>query len=322
MTDRLGVLSSTRFVVDHAAHVAIRDDCLARLCAKLASGDFTVPAWNKELHFHDPADGEASAMYVLLLDSLNFCFWGEPRWQVEYRGQHLDGYWALAASLRRAAEEGIPIFEARYLSQMTADGLRCILRGTHDIPLFAERLAHVTELGSGLLALYGGKASALVESAQQDAVSLVQRVVTHFPSFNDVAGYQGRCVRFFKRAQILVADLAGSFGGQGLGAFRNLEELTAFADYKLPQILRSFGILAYSEPLARKVDERSEIAAGSDEEVEIRAHTVWAVELMRRHLAERGCVALPYQIDWWLWEASQRLSSQVQPYHRTRTAFY
>ena len=76
--------------------------------------------------------------------------------------------------------------------------------------------------------------------------------------------------------------------------------------------------------LARRVDARERLWPGSAEEVEIRAHTVWAVELMRGRAAWRtvGQSYAAYQIDWWLWECSQHLTGDVRPYHRTRTIFY
>jgi hypothetical protein len=100
-----------------------------------------------------------------------------------------------------------------------------------------------------------------------------------------------------------------------------LNELTAFADYKLPQLLRNVGILRYAVPLAEKIDNQVPLAAGSEEEVEIRGNTVWAVELMGQELDALGLRLPSYQIDWMLWYASQD-SKHMKPYHRTRTIYY
>ena len=71
-----------------------------------------------------------------------------------------------------------------------------------------------------------------------------------------MATYQGRKVYFYKRAQIFATDLHAAFGSKGWGRFEDLDELTAFADYKLPQVLRHVGILCYAEQLAHKVDQK------------------------------------------------------------------
>jgi hypothetical protein len=150
----------------------------------------------------------------------------------------------------------------------------------------------------------------------------VDRVTRLFPSFNDVTTFQGSEVRFYKRAQILIADLSGAFGGQGLGGFDDLETLTAFADYKVPQVLRRFGVIDYDETLTAKIDRRELLAPGSVEEIEIRAATIWGCELIRRALAARGTHLRAFEIDWALWFAGQSLPPDERPYHRTLTVFY
>ncbi len=41
--------------------------------------------------------------------------------------------------------------------------------------------------------------------------------------------------------------------GQGLGRFEDISQLTMFADYRVPVVLRQMGILVYSDQLAHKV---------------------------------------------------------------------
>lgn len=79
-------------------------------------------------------------------------------------------------------------------------------------------------------------------------------IVTNFSGFRDEAIYDGRQVFFYKRAQILVADLVGVYQDLGQEPFKNKAELTMFADYRVPQILRHVGIFEYSEELATKID--------------------------------------------------------------------
>ena len=116
--------------------------------------------------------------------------------------------------------------------------------------------------------------------------------------------------------------LCGRFGGQSYGTFRDLGALTIFADYKLPQMLRRFGALAYDDDLALRVDAREEIPPGSREEVEIRTATVWACELIRRVCAGTLSDVTAPQIDAALWHLGQRKTPDERPYHRTRTIYY
>ena len=54
-----------------------------------------------------------------------------------------------------------------------------------------------------------------------------------------------------------------------------------FADYKVPQILFHLGILKLNSGLEDKLNSKKIIPHGSDEEVEIRAATIVAVEKLK-----------------------------------------
>jgi hypothetical protein len=324
--DPLGVLRSTLPVVEQARQVRLDLERIEALAARWAQGGWRLPPWYTELHFNDGT--ERTLNWMLLVDAMNFCFWGEPgqpRWAVEYKGETYNGYMAEAASLMRALDEGFPVWDAAYLADLREADLRQVFRpapGTPEIPLFQERLANSREVGRVLLERYGGQFARAVEAAGRNAVALAWRIIEDFPSFNDVSTYAGAEARFYKRAQICVADIAGTFGGEGWGALSDLDQLTIFADYKLPQVLRHEGILVYSVDLAERIDRLELLPPGSPAEVEIRAATIWAGELLRRVLGAHGIAALASEIDYYLWTVSQTMPADVRPYHRTRTIYY
>jgi len=319
-SDSLGVLATTRHVVDLATGVRINAPATEALAQQIARHDLTPAVWDRALHWSGAP--EATANYILVLDSLNFCFWGEPRWIVTYQGRRYNGYAALAAALTRALEHHHPLTDAGYLAQIDESELATILAGEAPIPLLTERVENLREVGRVLQAHYDGQFGNLIRESGGSAVELVRRVVDAFPSFRDVATYTGAEVHFYKRAQILASDLHGAFDGKGLGTFHDLDQLTAFADYKVPQVLRELGVLRYSAELSALVDARVELAPGSLFEVEIRAATIWAVEELRRALRQRDIDLPAYQLDWTLWQFGQDLPATTRPYHRTRTIFY
>lgn len=102
-----------------------------------------------------------------------------------------------------------------------------------------------------------------------------------FAGFRDHTVYKGRQVFLYKRAQIFAADLHGAFKGQGYGKFIDISSITIFADYIVPAVLRKLGVLKYSSSLASIIDTKNEVVSGSEEEVELRACSVYAVEKMR-----------------------------------------
>ncbi len=314
------MLETTAYVVEHARSVTIRTEAAERAADALAQSRANPPPWNYSLHYFDGTPRTVN--YLFLLDALNSCFWGEPRWKIELDGQTLDGYWALAAALKRAMERKPEIADGEYLARLSPEELQKILRGVGRIPLFADRWRNVRELGTVLVNLWEGEAARLVELADHDAAHLARMVAENFTSFDDITVYDDHPVKFLKRAQILVADLWGAFAGKDWGEFENINVLTAFADYKLPQILRAWGVLEYAPELANKVDNQIPLDKDSPEEVEIRAATLWGVEFLREALAERGRALWSTQVDWILWDASQGRFEGMKPYHRVRTIYY
>ena len=68
--------------------------------------------------------------------------------------------------------------------------------------------------------------------------------------------------------------------------FKNLEYLTMFADYRVPQTLRHAGIFEYNKELAELIDAEKELPYSSKYEIEIRAATIVAVEMILTKINE------------------------------------
>jgi len=320
----LPVLSSCRSVVERSRFVHVDPLSVSRFLDRRPQ--LLIPP----LHHGPPPyhyfDGTGiTAEWLFVVDTINHCFWPDidaPRWEVTYREEPLSGYWALAASLKRAMEEGVAVHRAETLAALDEETLASIFRGTGTIPLFRERLENLREAGRVLLERFQGSFLHLLEESRYSAVELVSLLAGTLPSFRDIALYRGETVHFYKRAQLLATDLWCAFGGAAWGGFADLSALTAFADYKLPQVLRHLGILSYAPDLAERVDSLAPIPAGSPEEVEIRAATAWGVEWLRQALVDRGQWVISAQLDNWLWTLGQHDTYRQKPYHRTRTIFY
>lgn len=241
---------------------------------------------------------------------------------------------ALAIALRDAARAGTPICDPAWQETVDEQMLAAIFRpapGSAPIPLLDERVANLRELGQRLQAMKGGDRpfTRFVERSQGSAPNLVEAIVEAFPSFDDAAWWRptsgaepGIEVRLLKRAQILVSDLAGALRDTPDIVIDHRDQLTAFADYKVPQVLRHAGILHYGRELAARIHARGLIPPGSREEIEIRAATIWGCELIRQRLASLGEPFTAGDIDWLLWNVGQSLPPTCEPYHRTVTIYY
>lgn len=307
-------------LADALPDVSVDRGAVQTFCEAVQKADIRLPDWRGPVF---PAEDTAdTAAFFLVANAVNFCFWGSPKWTVRTTAGQFDGSFGLFAALTRGLEEGAPLLNGAFLFDLSQRDLAHILRGNVEIPLFAERLGALRELGTVLVRHFDGRPVDLIARAEGDAVRLVDLIVSHLPRFDDRATWSGRAVTFHKRAQLVPAMLHARFRGRSWGRLRRIGRLTVFADYKLPQILREAGILRYSEPLARKVDDGHELPAGGRLEVQIRIGTLWAGELIRRALSARFPDVTAVHVDGLIWAAGQRSAPGRRPYHRTRTLFY
>lgn len=273
--------------------VRARDVRIGPLDAALdAIAGLPVPSWDHSRHYAGPR--ERTLRYLVVLDTINFSFWGGAG----------GGYRELAERLRDVFITGDELAVPEGLARVTPARLRRLLG---DFPMLAERAGALRELGQ----------AGFEDLVEDTATGTARALAARLPSYADRSSYEGRAVPLLKRAQILASDLDGA----GVCRYPDVAALTCFADYKLPQILRHWGALEYGDGLARRIDRLETLRAGEPAEVEIRAATVVAVERLCEALGRRGRRLTARDVDWILWEASQG-REDLRPYHRVRTVFY
>lgn len=315
------ILKSTKFVVDHADFVKINKDKINDFASTFTHEH--VKHWLIESPYDiSELDNEKKLTFLLIFNTMSFSYWGEPKWTIEYHGKNYDGAWGMIVALGRALEENVPILDFNFLSKIKKSELAEVLRGNTKIPLFEERWKLIRKVGRIITKKYNGNFSNLVRKANGDATKLSDLVIKELKVFDDVSKYKSKRIYFYKRAQLLVSDIYQFFGGKDHGALKNTEELTACADYKLPQVLRKLGILYYSPELAKKIDNKTQIHSDTNEEVEIRACTIWAIELIKNELKKRIPDIDAIHVNDHIWLAGQVKSSNDKPYHLTRTIAY
>lgn len=319
----MDLLRPIKYVVENSKYVSVNNEKLDEFVAKyelakLEHWQAACPFEYKNFeNWRDEVD------YRFLVDSQAFCFWGYPKkWTIKYQGLELDGWWAMLAVFRKAHEGGLPIFEGKWLANLSLDDVRELFGGDPEIPLLQERWQILRGIGTVLVEKYDGRFYNFLSLGRIKAIDLLERIVNEYPGFDDVHEYKGKRVYFYKKAQLLVNDLAQVGKTREFVSIEDLNDLVGKADYKIPALLRKFRILEYADELARLVDGRKEIIRGSEMEVEIRANMLWATELLSKKLTEKGYKMTPIRLDNILWVMSQNKSTDDKPYHLTVTVDY
>ena len=334
------VLKDAEYIYDHSIDVALDSHgtktAAALIWQQMQEKQFSFKTWSEHT-LHPKTKDESTVNFIFFMDLLNFSFWSEHQdskecFAVEYHGQIFTGYWSLVAAIHRALEEDIPITSPSFWINETEckdSVIENVFRSTtsEPIPLLSQRLRCIREAGRILASDFDGSITNLINQANHSAASLVNLITTQFPCFDDIAVFESKHVHFHKRAQILVADLWACFEGQGFGIFNDIDTITMFADYRIPQMLHSLGCLRYSPSLENHIRGLKEIESGCSWEVQLRGCSIWCVELIRREIVRRHPKAEvnAILIDFFLYDTIKdrvKEGAEMIPHHRTRSIWY
>ncbi|KAI0017741.1 hypothetical protein F4780DRAFT_754221 [Xylariomycetidae sp. FL0641] len=336
-----GVLEGAEHVSDDSIDVALNmratKNAAAIIYEQMQKKQFSTADWS-EHELHPKAKDAATVAFIFTMDLLNFSFWSlrpeEERFAIMYKDKKWTGYWSLVAALQRALEEDIPITDPHYWQnedECNLEALRYIFRSCTDeeMPLLEARLSCLREAGNVLYEKYNCSFIKCIEAADGSAAGLVNLLARDFTCFRDEWKYAGRRkpIRFLKRAQILVADLWACFNGESYGQFRDIDKITMFADYRVPQILATLGCIGYSPPLHAIIDKKEILESGDKYEMQLRACSIWCVELIRREIKRQHPEAHvnAILIDFFLYDTMKTLEAEGRetiPHHRTRSIWY
>jgi putative queuosine salvage protein len=311
---------ASRSVGERAKNIRIRHDRIGSYAATLPVDRAIAPTLDTATHYL----GEArdTLAFFLTLDAINF---GSGYFPHLKKRPGMSGYFTVASSLTDHYRTHGPI-EPHRLANLTAGDCAALFGQDLADPVIRELMqlfsTALNDLGQLVIDRFGGQFTALGESANHSAKRLV-RILSEMKFFRDVERYGDLVVPFYKRAQLTAADLSLALNRQGLGRFDDLDHLTIFADNLVPHVLRIDGILEYTPELAARIDREELIPAGSEEEIEIRACAVDAVERIAEALREKGTSVTSMGLDYVLWNRGQEKHyKSIKPRHRTRTVYY
>ena len=303
------ILNSAKFVVSNSKYVKVNYEKINEI---IDNGDLdNIGCWLNSNPFGlMEMDVKDIINFLLIYHTVgDFCFWGEPKWEVSTDIGVLDGSFAIMyLLLDRYKNNGN--FDMSLLTFST------ILDGNVEIPLLNERYNFLVQMNNYLKKINGDFYDQ-VKNINSDK-ELFDYILDNFAYFKDESIYENEEVYFYKRAQLLVSDILH---------VRELKEnikvdysnLLGCADYKIPQVMNSYGILEYSNELDRLLDSKTEIEKDSIYENEIRASVLVVINYIYEKLGKK---VSRMDINDYIWGLGQDKSKMTKLYHRTRTTCY
>lgn len=310
------IREQTAFVMACAKDVRVNDDKIASYTQEILEQYPAMPEMSEDWHLIDRDNPDRTALYVLILDSINF---GSGYFAAIKPHNGQEGYALVAACLKQAfTDRGWDQLSA--LSGITAQDCADVFHQDISDPDVRELMElFVWSINITLQHLqqgYDGTVLSLLDRTGKTAKGLVE-VVSKWENFADFAEYQGKRIPFLKRAQILAADLHLAFDET---LFDDMDQVTIFADNQVPHVLYMDGILSYSDDLARKIEQGHMFTQGEPQEMELRAAAIVAVEKMV--LAARASDKSAFWFDQVLWHRGLEAAYTLKQPHRAKTIFY
>jgi hypothetical protein len=322
------VLESLRPVIEHSRDVRTHVDKIVEVAGWMAYEELPMPDYHLPLGVGENNPDEAMD-FIMVSDAIDTAFTDfktHVKFQVDYAGQHWSDSEALFACIKRAMDKGTPILDGRYLAKITQADMARIFAGNIEMPMLDEKTEVWRQVGAVLVEKYDGHFHNFIRSCPprlyDNGNGLVERLAREFPRFNDVSQYDAHEIKFYKLPQLGIWFVYSSLHPLGKFKLDDIGAMTAFADYIVPVALRLMGMTSYSPSLEHAINTYQLIPRDSPQEIEIRAHCIYATALVREEINKirppEMQVIIP-QIDARLWT---HYHTTFWPHHLTRTIMY
>lgn len=310
------VLETCKFVVDNAKHIKINFNKADELIDELLDFE-NIPYLTKVPYGIYDMKTKDIINFLLIYDSICFSFWGNPKWHIEVNGKTIDGGLALLHCIFNLFKNHDSIKVYKKLEKMTLDEFKEILKGNVEIPLLEERYKTVTGIAKIVNEKMAGNFYAYIKEMYTDK-EIFNVLISNFNSFEDIRTYKGKTIYFYKLAQLLTSDILHVIKIKEQKEV-DYSNIIGCADYKIPQVMQSLGILIYDDSLNFLINNKKEIKENSEYEVEIRSAMIIVINYI---YAKVNKSIDRIDINDFIWSKGQDKNKKYMPYHLTRTTSY
>lgn len=250
--------------------------------------------------------------FMLIFESIDYCFWGQPKWTIET----IEGKKSGSDALLYALLNHVKKVDKIDFSNISFEEFSDILKGNVDIPFLKERYETVVSICNVVNKKMNGNFYNYIEKINEDT-ELFDIIINNFSEFCDVREYDNKKIYFYKLAQLLTSDIL-HIKELINGTKVDYSHLVGCADYKIPQTLRALGIVEFNSELSKIVDNKQLIDENSMYEVEIRANMIAVISYINSKLKDTCSI----DINDYLFLASKKIKDIAKPYHMCKNKNY
>lgn len=302
-------MDNIKYVVDNSDYVKINQNIISSFIDTIEDSHYKH--WLQQDEYFKQLNEKERIIFSFILESLNFCFWPNYDWKIKYQNKEYLGSDALLFILLKAVKKGILKLNIDELYNLSKGEFYLFMRENDTYPiLMDERYESFKETVN---TIYNSENFWSELFSLKSDLELEKYIVNHFKNYEDVSIYKGKKVIFNKRCRLVIADLF--YVSETIrNNIKHIRDIKGCADYSLPRYFREIGILEYSNELINMIDEEMELKHNSNYEIEIRAATLYVLEIIKKELRKKNIIVSSIELDNILWCIS-RIQKTTKPHH-------
>lgn len=256
-------------------------------------------------------DVETIINFLLIFESIDYSFWGQPKWKIKTEEGTKDGSDALLYTMLKYVKEK----QSTDFSNVSLKDFKKLLKGNVEIPLLEKRHETIVSVSRIVNEKMNGSFYKYIKDINIDT-KLFDIIISNFETFVDERIYNDKKIYFYKLAQLLTSDIL-HIREKIENISVDYSNLIGCADYKIPQTLRALNILEYNNELSKIIDKGILLEISSKYEVEIRASQIVVIDYISKKMNANAI-----DINDFLFVYSKRVKDIAKPYHLCRNTNY
>ena len=195
------ISSSCQYVAYNSKYVKINYDVLDKFINNIDCSNL------KNWLMYNPydllkIDVETIINFLLIFESIDYSFWGQPKWMIYTDKGIKDGSDALLYVMLKYVNKT----KNTDFTNISLNEFKNILKGNVEIPLLEERYKTVVDISKIVNEKMNGNFYKFIKNITSDT-QLFDIIISNFESFKDERKYDGKTIYFYKLAQLLTSDI-------------------------------------------------------------------------------------------------------------------
>ena len=195
------VIDSCKYVMDNAKYVTINYDKLNEFIMTINCKE--LKHWLSNNPYNILNVGIENVInFMILFESIDYSFWGIPKWTINTDLGEKDGSDALLYAMLKFVKDR----KLEDLYNISYEEFKLMLKGNVEIPFIQERYETLIQTSKIVKEKMNGNFYKYVYSIHSD-IELFEVITDNFLSFKDERKYDEKTIYFYKLAQLLTSDI-------------------------------------------------------------------------------------------------------------------